>query len=241
MAYGNPEPGGAGGAYGGTGGSGSFQDWLSALPTAESLAPAFRKGYGETHRQEAQVVPAMWLAYAKQGEPLINQSAQAQRRSTISGAGNARRELERNLLNAYQGQGVSQLYARKGLAETMPQLGYQTEQQLGGIESQRLENVFGFRSGIQNALAQGYTGERLFAEQLNQAYKGRRDARHAGQFGERMALAQFLTSISAMFANPGGGGMSGGGYGGGGGGGGASNQTAFANQGTAGGSMGYGP
>lgn len=168
--------------------TGSFQDWLNQLPTEESLAPAWRKGYGDQHRAEAQKVPAMWLSYARQGEPLINQGYAAQRRSTIAGAGNARREFERSLLNAYQSSGVSPLYARSNLAQSMPQLGYQTEQQLGGIESQRLEDIFGFRTGIQNALAQGYGAERQFAEMLSQAYKARRSTREAQQFAQQMAL-----------------------------------------------------
>lgn len=174
--------------------SGSFQDWLGSLPSAQSLTPGIRKGYDALRQGEGQVVPAMWLEFARQGEPLINQQAQAQRRGVIAGSGNARRELERSLLNAYQGAGVNSLYARRGLAETLPQAGYQAEQQLAGIEANRLEDIFNFRGGIQNALAQGYSNERQFAEELYLASKARKQARDSAKDAQKWALGGALFS-----------------------------------------------
>lgn len=187
--------------------TGSFQDWLGSLPSPGELTPGARKGYSEQSRMEASRVPAMWLQFARQGEPLINQAAQARRGATISGAGNARRELERNLLNAYQSAGVNPLFARANLAQSLPQVGYQTEQQLGEIEAGRLDDTLGFRSGIQNALAEGFTNERLLAHQLELASKARRDARHAGKAAERLGYAQLLGDVATSFIpKPGGGG-----------------------------------
>lgn len=164
-------------------GSGGFASWLQGLPSAQQLSPT--STYVTGRRGETGVgpnmAPAMWLQFAPHAASLINQAAQAHRGAATAGAANSRREFERNLLNSYQSQGVDPMFARRQLAEGRPQVGQQLQQQLGGIEANRLQETLGLQSGIQNALVQSYQGERQLSLEMFLASKARKAARQAGQ------------------------------------------------------------
>ena len=168
----------------GGGGGGGFSDWLRSLPTPQQLSPTstFLTGRrGETGIGPNQV-PAMWLNFAPYAANLINQGALAQRKSATAGSVNQRREFERSLLSSYQSQGLDPVFAQRQLAGARPQAGYQLQQQLGGIESGRLEDLFNLAGGVQNALAQSYAGDRqlnLEAYLASRARKASRGAAHS--------------------------------------------------------------
>lgn len=192
-------------AFSPTASGGGFSEWLSSLPSAQQLSPTgtyITGRRGETGVGPNQV-PAMWLQFAPHAASLINQAAIARRGAATAGAANSRREFERALLSGYQSQGVNPMFARRQLAESAPQVGYQLQQQLGGIEADRLQQTLQLQTGVQNALAQSYAGERQMSFEAYLASRARKAARQGAKSAmTSQLLGAGLGAAATIFGGP---------------------------------------
>lgn len=155
-----------------------FQTWIASVRDA---VPQGKEGFFKNNRSiTPNRVPALWLKFAQGGESLINQQYDAQRRALAGG----RQDYERNLLNTLGSYGVDPIFARRTLAESLPQHQYQ----YGGIESNRLSDLLDFRSGITNALSESNTSERQLDIQAYLAAKAREAARKGAKSAGNLSL-----------------------------------------------------
>ena len=175
----------------------NFSSWMASLPSMEQLN--FGQAYTANRGQPGYLrgvpegigpsqVPALWMAFAPQGEALINKEALARWKGTQASVATSRRDLERSLLNAYQSAGMDPLMAEKELGESRPGTAMGLQEARGNIEANRLSDIFGLRSGLTSALGQSYLGDRQQLLELYLASMGRKTARE----GAKSALTSSL-------------------------------------------------
>jgi len=191
--------------------AGGFSDWLSSLPSANDLnlsqswgakrgSQGYIRGYGGADMAGIgpSKVPAMWQAFAPQAQAMLNQMAGSRRRTALAGSSNARREFERNLYSTFQNQGIDQAFAQRMAARERPQFGYGLQQELGGIETQRLGDSLNLMQAMQNALTQAYSGERDTALQMMLASKNRMASREAAKSAQWAQLGGAALGAAGM-------------------------------------------
>lgn len=154
-----------------------FDSWISSVRDAMPQSGGY---FRNTPSITPNRTPAIWAAFAPQGERLINEGYSAQKRALAG----SRRDFERELLNVYQSSGLDQLFARRQLAESKPQL----QQQFGALEAGRLGEILDFRQGITGAFAESNTAERQLDIMAYNAAKARSAARSGARSASRASL-----------------------------------------------------